>query len=305
MCTGWRRRSTQWDWSPRRSRSRAPRTSSRIPKRSAAGTSETRRTRRAGGECATRGRRAWASAAACCSRRAAGRHARRVAGAGRRAAAATDERDGSVRAGGGFGEELAEETAATAAGGRAPPTLVQPRRRDPASRTHRSYPLVRAHVHTLRSNRPRARSGESRAHAAADAARAARVRVRAPLQARGRPPVGTFSQTVRLHRRGAGLFRRARRPAPSHFPGPEQSPGPAANDLTQPVRTYEPLDDSRYTIYVLYIYTRTYIQLLRIYRTLFNLELLSCLVFTTLKYTKKSTYIWIFQFECELFVPSG
>ena len=127
----------------------------------------------------------------------------------------------------GFGEELAEETAATAADRRAPPTLVQPRRQGPGIPNAQELSAsARARPHSaLEPGRARAVESAVRTQQQMQLARPASASV-VHCGRCGRPPVRTFSQTVRLHRRGAGLLRRARRPAPSHFPGPEQSPGP-------------------------------------------------------------------------------
>ena len=156
----------------------------------------------------------------------------------------------------GFGEELAEETAAIAADGRrAPPTLLQPRRQGPGiPSTQELSASARARPHSaLEPDRARAVESAVRTQQQVQLARPASASVSTAGAVDGRLSERSLKQFGYIGE-AQDYFDELVDRRRVTFRDRNSLLGPAANDQTQPVKTYEPLDDSRY----MYILVHTY-----------------------------------------------
>ena len=169
----------------------------------------------------------------------------------------------------GFGEAAAEETDA-AEGRRAPPTLVQPRRQCPGILSTQELAANASATESANASANASASARARPHSALEPGRARAVEsaVRTQQQVQLARPASASVSTAgavdgRLSESSLKQFgyigeaqdyfdelvdrRRVT------FRDRNSLLGPAANDQAQPVKTYEPLDDSRYQYILVHI----------------------------------------------------
>ena len=172
----------------------------------------------------------------------------------------------------GFGEVAAEETAA-AEGRRAPPTLVQPRRQAPgilntqelaasasASASANASASARARPHSaLEPGRARAVESAVRTQQQVQLARPASASVSTAGAVDGRLSESSLKQFGYIGE-AQDYFDELVDRRRVTFRDRNSLLGPAANDQTQSVKTYEPLDDSRYPYILVHTRIRVFVR---------------------------------------------